>query len=76
MGQMEWFDLIDEIITTALTVPLYSILKDGRTKPGQNLRVITVAFGIHVTFAVTIALHIGRITEFMQAENAVGYLVL
>ena len=26
LGQMEWFDLIDEVITTVLVVPLYSLL--------------------------------------------------
>ena len=27
LGQMEWFDLIDEIITTAFITPLYYLLK-------------------------------------------------
>ena len=27
LGQMEWFDLIDEIITTAFITPLYICLK-------------------------------------------------
>ena len=27
LGQMEWFDLIDEILVTTLTVPLFSLLK-------------------------------------------------
>lgn len=25
LGQLEWFDLIDEVITTMLIVPLYSV---------------------------------------------------
>lgn len=27
LGQMEWFDLIDEVLVTTLTVPLYSLLR-------------------------------------------------
>lgn len=31
MGQLEWFDLIDEILVTALTVPLYFLLKPDKS---------------------------------------------
>ena len=37
LGQMEWFDLIDEIITTVLTVPLYFVIKKERTTPQKNM---------------------------------------
>ncbi|MBR3543467.1 MAG: hypothetical protein IKN82_07235 [Treponema sp.] len=30
LGQMEWFDLIDEIIVTTLTVPLYFFAQTGK----------------------------------------------
>lgn len=32
LGQMEWFDLIDEIITTAFITPLYYLLKSKDPK--------------------------------------------
>ena len=32
LGQMEWFDLIDEVITTMLIIPLYSILTKNYSK--------------------------------------------
>ena len=30
LGQLEWFDLIDEVLVTALTVPLFKILPRGK----------------------------------------------
>lgn len=76
MGQMEWFDLIDEILTTALTVPLYYILKDGKTDAAQNKKIIGTAWFIYAAFSMLIALRIGTITKFMNAENAKAYLLL
>lgn len=31
MGQIEWFDLIDEVLVTALTVPLYFLIFSAET---------------------------------------------
>lgn len=76
MGQMEWFDLIDEILVTTLTVPLYYILKDGKSDASQNLRITGTAFLLYAGFAVVIAFHIGSIAEFMQAADSVRYLFL
>lgn len=74
MGQMEWFDLIDEIIRTTFMTPLYFLLKDK--KPGRNGLTFIVSFGCYFLFTVAMAFGIGNIAEFMLAEYAVRYLTL
>lgn len=76
LGQMEWFDLIDEIITATLSVPLYYILKKDRATPQKNFRAVSSAFIIYFAFAVIISLFISNIASYMKAENASGYLRL
>ena len=39
MGQIEWFDLIDEVLVTALTVPLYFLLKPDKEKQ-HRIRIV------------------------------------
>lgn len=75
LGQMEWFDLIDEILITTLTVPLYSLLnlgKDGR----KNTSAYVLAYGVYVVFTAIISLLVGNIATFMNAEHATHYLLL
>lgn len=74
LGQMEWFDLIDEIIITMFTIPLYSLLKDKDAK--RNGFALLTSFGIYAVFTVVLSLCIANIAEFMQAEYAVKYLRL
>lgn len=47
LGQMEWFDLIDEIIVTTLTMPLYFILKSDKTDKYRNGSALVISFGIY-----------------------------
>ena len=74
LGQMEWFDLIDEIIATTLFVPLYSLLK--RDDTNRNGTALIISIVIYFLFALLVALRISTITRIMNAENATNYLLL
>lgn len=78
MGQIEWFDLIDEVLVTALTVPLYFLLKpdNGKTAPKKNCATFLVSIAVYAVFTVVVMLKIGSIAKFMNAENAVQYLFI
>lgn len=76
LGQMEWFDLIDEIIVTTLTVPLYFLLKPEKSSKFKNGLAFLISFGIYAVFTIAIALKVGTIAEFMNAESATQYLFL
>ena len=73
MGQMEWFDLIDEVLTILLIEPLYCILKEKSFK-NKNGAAFLVAFPIYAIFTVFIAVNINGIAKYMQAEYAAQYL--
>ena len=68
LGQMEWFDLIDEIIATAFITPLYYLLKDK--EPQKNGFSFVVSFGIYFLFTIVLSMYIGSISAFMSAEYA------
>lgn len=74
LGQMEWFDLIDEIIRTAFITPLYYLLKDKDSK--KNGFSFILSFGVYFLFTIIISLYIGNISAFMNAEYAKEYLFL
>lgn len=74
LGQMEWFDLIDEIITTAFITPLYYLLKSQDSK--KNGFSFLLSFGVYFVFTVIISLYIGNISAFMNAEYAKEYLLM
>lgn len=78
MGQIEWFDLIDEVLVTALTVPLYFLLKPDKEKtaPKKNCAAFLVSIAVYAVFTVVVMLKIGSIAKFMNAENAVQYLFI
>lgn len=73
LGQMEWFDLIDEVLVTTLTVPLYFLLKKYKEQTGA-------AFGLSVLlytgFTFLIALNIHQISSIMSAAHAEEYLLV
>ena len=68
LGQMEWFDLMDEIITTAFITPLYYLLKNK--EPGKNGFAFILSFGVYFLFTIMISSYIGNISAFMNAEYA------
>ena len=75
LGQMEWFDLMDEVITTMLIVPSYSLLSKEKSKYMNGIAFLT-SFIIYLFFTIIVALHITSITRFMNAEYAKEYLLL
>ena len=75
LGQMEWFDLIDEVITTMLIVPLYSLLSKEKSKYKNGIAFLTSVL-IYLFFTIMIVRHITGITRFMNAEYAKEYLLL
>lgn len=75
LGQMEWFDLIDEVLVTMLIVPLYSTLTKEYSKYKNGLAMLT-AFILYLFFASMIAIHISGISNYMNAEYARDYLLL
>lgn len=76
LGQMEWFDLIDEILVTTLTVPLFSLLKPNTTSKEKNGLAFIISFGIYTIFALIISAYVSNISEFMNADFASEYLKL
>ncbi len=76
LGQMEWFDLIDEILVTTLTVPLFSLLKPNITSKEKNGVAFIISFSIYTLFASIIHTYVSNISEFMNAEFASEYLRL
>lgn len=75
MGQLEWFDLIDEILVTILTVPLYFLLKPDKSSD-KNMSAFLISLGIYTFFTIIIMARISTIADFMQASNAVPYLFM
>ena len=75
MGQLKWFDLIDEILVTVLTVPLYFLLKPDKNSD-KNMSAFLISFGIYTFFTIVIMTRISTIADFMQASNAVPYLFM
>lgn len=76
LGQMEWFDLIDEILVTTLTVPLFSLLKPDISSKEKNASALVISLGIYTVFAFIISTYVSNISEFMNAEFASQYLKL
>ena len=55
VGQMEWFDLIDETICAFLIVPMYSVLSKAYKKENFNQTVFklgAVVVGLYVLFSI------------------------
>lgn len=69
LGQMEWFDLIDEVLTTTLTIPLYYVLKE-HASPQKNLHASLAAFAIYTGFVVVVAILLPHLVVFMNPTSA------
>lgn len=71
IGQMEWFDLIDETLLAFLTVPLYSVLnrifKERRENFGEAVfKLGLCALGLYLVFSVGVLIY-GSV--FINAMN-------
>ena len=76
LGQMEWFDLIDEVLVTTLTVPLFSLLKPDISSKEKNGAAFVISFSIYTLFSLIVSFYISSISSFMHAEYAEEYLKL
>lgn len=76
LGQLEWFDLIDETIVTVLTVPLYYLLKPEKTNINKNGSVFCISFLVYMIFTMIVVYNISKITTFMNSANSIQYLSL
>lgn len=74
LGQMEWFDLIDEMLVTTLITPLYLLLK--QKKASVNGFAFCVSCGVYTAFSIVVSLYVGSIAEFMHAEYAERFLMM
>ena len=74
LGQIEWFDLIDEILVTMLVIPLYYLLKPEHTSPKKNTSLLVVATIVYIIFQMIVLVNIEFFTDFMNATNATQYL--
>ena len=73
LSQIEWFDLIDEVLTCSLTVPLYYLLNryidntDEFRKKVFHTGIIT--FGVYTLFSIIIYFAAKDLSIFMNANN-------
>jgi hypothetical protein len=75
VGQMEWFDLIDETIKAFLTIPLYSILNKIFAKgrgdfPGHVFKTGLIVLLIYTVFSVIVLCYGFHLIRFMNPEEA------
>ena len=74
VGQMEWFDLIDETIKAFLIVPLYSILNKLLIKDRNNLgthifKMGLVVFILYFIFSICVLFYGFNLISFMNPET-------
>lgn len=74
IGQIEWFDLIDETIRAFLIVPLYSILnailKKGKERFAFGVfKTGLVAFALYTVFSVAVLIYSARLISFMNPNE-------
>lgn len=76
LGQLEWFDLIDEVLVTAMTVPLYSLLRPKTEGSGAaaNTLALLLSFAVYLLFTAAAVTHITGIAAYMNAAGAERYL--
>jgi len=74
IGQIEWFDLIDETIRAFLIVPLYSILnavlkKESARFAGGVFKTGLVSFFAYALFSVAVLIYSSRLIAFMNPNE-------
>lgn len=76
LGQLEWFDLGNEILTTALITPLYFLLKKDFSNPNKNWTAFMISIFCYLLFSIVVYAFLNPLVNFMQIENAATYLRL
>ena len=74
IGQIEWFDLIDETIQAFLIVPLYSILnnilKHDENRFGNGVfKTGFVTFILYTIFSIVVLLYASHLIKFMNPDD-------
>lgn len=84
IGQMEWFDLIDETIRAFLIIPLYSILSKAKQSYDFSKIVFKlgiVVFGLYFLFSIGVFFNGTSLIQYMNPnsidiESTYHYLIL
>ena len=71
IGQIEWFDLIDETIQAFLIIPLYSILnmvlnKDKERFGESVFKTFLIAVFLYTIFSIVVLIYSARLISFMN----------
>lgn len=73
LSQMEWFDLIDEILVTFLTIPLYALLNNYRENKEIFKKKIFQSFiiclTIYILFLIIVYIYANHLVSFMHSTN-------
>lgn len=73
IGQMEWFDLIDETICAFLIIPMYSVLskayKDEETFPGKTFKLGLIVVGLYALFSIGVFFYGIHLVQFMNPND-------
>ncbi len=74
IGQIEWFDLIDETIQAFLIIPLYSILNailkaDKEKFAASIFKTLIVAFGIYAIFSIVVLIYCVNLISYMNPNE-------
>ena len=74
IGQMEWFDLINETLQAFLIVPLYSVLnkifkKQADQFAGAVFKTGLLAFILYALFSIGVFLHGNTLIKAMNTDN-------
>ena len=74
IGQIEWFDLIDETIQAFLIIPLYSILNAILKKDPDNFssgvfKTGFIAFVLYTLFSVVVLIYSAHLISFMNPHE-------
>ncbi len=73
IGQMEWFDLIDETLQAFLIIPLYFVLNrfvDNKKEFGKNVfKVGMITFTLYFIFSIGVFVYATHLVELMSANE-------
>lgn len=74
IGQIEWFDLIDETIRAFLIIPLYSILnkilKNCKDKFGEGVfKTLIVVFVLYAIFSIIVLIYSANLISYMNKDE-------
>lgn len=74
IGQMEWFDLINETLKAFLIIPLYSILNtifknDSEHFAGHTFKTGLLTFALYALFSIGVLLYGGKLTKAMNPNE-------